>query len=78
MGMIEGTESSVMHFQLKQGDLLMQMSDGIAHSRNCERYVKGVPDKILLLPLQDSPDGMRPGSCPEWRRPEPCENALRI
>jgi serine phosphatase RsbU (regulator of sigma subunit) len=32
LGMIEGAESSVMHFQLKQDDKLILMSDGIAEA----------------------------------------------
>jgi hypothetical protein len=32
LGMIEGTEASVMHFQLKVGDRLMVMSDGVAEA----------------------------------------------
>ncbi len=37
LGMIEGAESSLMHFQLKQGDKLMLMSDGDSRSDGCER-----------------------------------------
>ena len=32
LGMIENAESSVMQFQLKQGDRLMLMSDGVAEA----------------------------------------------
>ena len=32
LGMIEGAESSVMHFQLNEGDRLMLMSDGVAEA----------------------------------------------
>jgi len=32
LGMIEGAESSVMHFQLKPGDQLILMSDGVAEA----------------------------------------------
>ena len=32
LGMIEGAESSVMHFQLENGDRLMLMSDGVAEA----------------------------------------------
>jgi serine phosphatase RsbU (regulator of sigma subunit) len=34
LGMIEGVEFSVMHFQLQPGDVLMMMSDGIAEAQN--------------------------------------------
>ena len=35
LGMIEGAESSVMHFQLKHGDKLVLMSDGDRRSDGC-------------------------------------------
>jgi serine phosphatase RsbU (regulator of sigma subunit) len=34
LGMIEGAEFSVMHFQLQLGDVLMLMSDGIAEAQD--------------------------------------------
>jgi serine phosphatase RsbU (regulator of sigma subunit) len=36
LGMIEGAESSVMHFQLKPGDKLVLMSDGIAEATDAD------------------------------------------
>jgi hypothetical protein len=41
LGMIEGAESSVMHFQLKPGDKLMLMSDGVAEATDANRKLFG-------------------------------------
>ena len=41
LGVIEGAESSVMHFQLKQGDRLMLMSDGIAEATDANGRLFG-------------------------------------
>jgi hypothetical protein len=41
LGMIEGAESSVMHFQLKPGDRLTLMSDGIAEATDANGKLFG-------------------------------------
>ena len=41
LGLIEGAECSVMRFQLKQGDRLMLMSDGIAEATDAEGLLFG-------------------------------------
>jgi hypothetical protein len=41
LGMIEGAESSVMHFQLAQGDRLMLMSDGIVEAMDANGRLFG-------------------------------------
>jgi serine phosphatase RsbU (regulator of sigma subunit) len=41
LGMIEGAESSVMHFQLKPGDRLMMMSDGVAEATDANGKLFG-------------------------------------
>jgi hypothetical protein len=41
LGMIEGAELSVMHFQLKQDDKLVLMSDGIAEATDAEGHLFG-------------------------------------
>ena len=41
LGMIEGTESSVMYFQLKEGDRLMLMSDRIAEATDVDGHLFG-------------------------------------
>ena len=41
LGMIEGAELSVMHFQLKQDDKLVLMSDGIAEATDSEGHLFG-------------------------------------
>jgi serine phosphatase RsbU (regulator of sigma subunit) len=41
LGMLEGAEFSVMHFQLKMDDRLVVMSDGIAEARNAEGRMFG-------------------------------------
>jgi len=41
LGMIEGAESSVMHFQLKPGDKLMLMSDGVAEATDANGKLFG-------------------------------------
>jgi len=49
LGMIEGTESSVMHFQLKPGDMLMLMSDGIAEATDADGHLFGFERTHELL-----------------------------
>ena len=41
LGMIEGAEASVMHFQLKPGDRLMLLSDGVAEARDADGRLFG-------------------------------------
>jgi serine phosphatase RsbU (regulator of sigma subunit) len=41
LGMIEGAESSVMHFQLKRGDRLMLMSDGVTEATDANGHLFG-------------------------------------
>jgi serine phosphatase RsbU (regulator of sigma subunit) len=41
LGMIEGAESSAMHFQLNEGDRLMLMSDGIAEATDVDGHLFG-------------------------------------
>jgi serine phosphatase RsbU (regulator of sigma subunit) len=41
LGMIEGADSSVMHFQLKPGDKLMLMSDGVAEATDANGKLFG-------------------------------------
>jgi len=41
LGMIAGAESSVMHFQLKQGDRLMLMSDGVPEATDSNGHLFG-------------------------------------
>jgi serine phosphatase RsbU (regulator of sigma subunit) len=41
LGMIEGAESSVMRFQLKQGDRLMLLSDGVAEATDADGQLFG-------------------------------------
>jgi serine phosphatase RsbU (regulator of sigma subunit) len=41
LGLIEGAECSVMRFQLKQGDRLMLMSDGIAEATDADGHLFG-------------------------------------
>jgi Stage II sporulation protein E (SpoIIE) len=41
LGMIEGAEPSVMHFQLKEDDKLVLMSDGIAEATDAEGHLFG-------------------------------------
>jgi hypothetical protein len=41
LGMIEGAELSAMHFQLKQDDKLVLMSDGIAEATDAEGHLFG-------------------------------------
>jgi serine phosphatase RsbU (regulator of sigma subunit) len=41
LGMIEAAEFSVMHFQLKKGDKLMLMSDGIAEATDANGTLFG-------------------------------------
>jgi Stage II sporulation protein E (SpoIIE) len=41
LGMMEGAESSVMHFELKQGDRLMLMSDGVAEATDSNGHLFG-------------------------------------
>ena len=49
LGMIEGAESSVMHFQLKPGDMLMLMSDGIAEATDADGHLFGFERTHELL-----------------------------
>lgn len=49
LGMIEGAESSVMHFQLKDGDRLMMMSDGVAEAMNGDGQLFGFERVHQLL-----------------------------
>lgn len=48
LGMIEGAESSVMHFRLKDGDRLMLMSDGVAEAMNDDGQLFGF-DRVHQL-----------------------------
>ena len=41
LGMIEGAEPSVMHFQLEKGDRLMLMSDGVAEATDADGHLFG-------------------------------------
>jgi serine phosphatase RsbU (regulator of sigma subunit) len=41
LGMIEGAASSVMHFQLKRGDRLMLLSDGVAEATDANGRLFG-------------------------------------
>jgi Stage II sporulation protein E (SpoIIE) len=66
LGMIEGAESSVMHFQLKPGDRLMLMSDGIAEATDAEGHLFGF-ERVHELYHR------RRGACfaplePNWKR----------
>jgi serine phosphatase RsbU (regulator of sigma subunit) len=49
LGMIEGAESSLMHFQLKQGDKLMLMSDGVAEATDAKGKLFGFEQVHELL-----------------------------
>ena len=49
LGMIESAESSVMHFQLKDGDRLMMMSDGVAEAMDDDGQLFGFERVHQLL-----------------------------
>ena len=49
LGMIEGAESSRMHFQLKQGDKLMLMSDGVVEATDANGKLFGFEQVNELL-----------------------------
>jgi hypothetical protein len=49
LGMIEGAESSVMHFQLKSGDRLMLLSDGVAEATDANGKLFGFERVSELL-----------------------------
>jgi len=49
LGMIEDAESSVMHFQLRQGDKLMLLSDGIAEATDANGHLFGFERVYELL-----------------------------
>jgi serine phosphatase RsbU (regulator of sigma subunit) len=52
--MIEGAESSVMHFQLKPGDNLMLMSDGVAEATDANGKLFGFERVHELLRVATS------------------------
>jgi serine phosphatase RsbU (regulator of sigma subunit) len=54
LGMIEGAESSVMHFQLKPGDNLMLMSDGVAEATDANGKLFGFERVHELLRVATS------------------------
>jgi len=54
LGMIEGAESSVMHFQLKPGDKLVLMSDGIAEATDADGQLFGFERVHELLRVATS------------------------
>ncbi|MGA7257184.1 MAG: PP2C family protein-serine/threonine phosphatase, partial [Terracidiphilus sp.] len=49
LGIIEGAESSVMHFQLEKGDRLILMSDGIAEATDADGHLFGFESVNELL-----------------------------
>jgi hypothetical protein len=49
LGMIEGAESSVMHFRMKDGDRLMLMSDGVAEATDDDGQLFGFERVHQLL-----------------------------
>jgi len=54
LGMIEGAEFSVMHFQLKHGDKLVLMSDGIAEATDADGHLFGFERVEELLRTDSS------------------------
>jgi serine phosphatase RsbU (regulator of sigma subunit) len=54
LGMIEGAESSVMRFQLAQGDRLMLMSDGVAEATDANGKLFGFERVHHLLHVATS------------------------
>jgi len=49
LGLMEGAEFSIMHFQLKMGDKLVLMSDGIAEAMDERRQLFGFERVDALL-----------------------------
>ena len=49
LGMMEDAEFSLIHFQLKQGDKLVLMSDGIAEATDAEGHLFGFERVLKLL-----------------------------
>ena len=54
LGMIEDAEFSVMHFQLKQGDRLMLLSDGVAEATDADGQLFGFERVHELLRTANS------------------------